>query len=193
MNASIVKTLLISFIVLITAACAYSPQQITINPKIDTTAEHYGSGRAVSVTVEDAREEKALGSRGGVYKDTSVITLANELDTAIARAAEAKLAVQGFNVNNPEATANMKIIIEKLSYDVPEQSVGKKVMLGAILGVELTAGNETYTGRYKTNSERQTVVTPSMASNEEMINTLLSDTLVRLFSDPKLKAFLSNI
>ena len=178
---------------LIAVACAHSPQQITINPAINTAAEHYGNGRSVSVSVEDARENKVLGSRGGVYKDTSVITLANELDVAIARAAEAKLAVQGFNVNNPEAAADMKIIIEQLSYDTPEQTVGKKVLLGAILKVEVSAGNETYSGRYKTNSERQTAFTPNMKENEEMINTLLSDTLVRLFSDPKLKTFLSNI
>ena len=178
---------------LLVVACAHSPQQITINPIIDTAAEHYGQGRSVSVSVEDARENKVLGSRGGVYKDTSVITLANDLDVAIARAAEARLAVQGFNINSPEAAADMKIIIEKLTYDTPEQTVGKTVQLEAILKVEVTAGNESYSGRYKTNSERQTVLTPSMSTNEEMINTLLSDTLARLFADPKLKVFLSNI
>lgn len=175
-------------------ACAYSPQQITINPVIDTTAENYGGGRAVAVSVEDNRAEKALGTRGGIYKDTSVITLANSMTEAISRAAEAKLATQGFSINSSSAdAAKLKIIIEELSYDVPEQSVGKKVVLKAVLKVDVEAGGESYTGRYRTNSERQTVVTPSMASNEEMINSLLSDTLVRLFSDPKLKAFLSNI
>ncbi|MEE8056249.1 MAG: YajG family lipoprotein [Pseudomonadales bacterium] len=185
--------LICSFLV----ACAYSPQQITINPVIDTAAEDYGDGRAVTVSVEDNRATKALGSRGGIYKETSLITTSNSITDAIARAAEAKLVTQGFNINSAAAAVNnsasLKIIIDELSYDLPEQSVGKKVVLKAVLKVEIAAGDETYTGHYRTNSERQTVITPSMAKNEEMINTLLSDTLLRLFSDPKLKAFLSNI
>jgi uncharacterized lipoprotein len=175
------------------AACAYSPQQITINPIIDIAGEDYGNGRAVTIAVEDGREVKVLGSRGGVYKDTSTITVANSLTGAIARAAEAKLAVQGFNTNDDTASTQLKIIVEELIYDVPEQSVGKKVSLTAVLKVIASSGNETYSGRYKSNSEQQTVVTPSMNRNQEMVNDLLSDTLTRLFSDPKLKAFLSNI
>lgn len=181
-------------VVLLMLGCAYSPQQITINPVINAAAENYGNGRVVNVSVEDGRKVKVLGSRGGVYKETSVITIANSMTDAIASAARAKLAVQGFNTNSASTDgANLKIIVDQLSYDVPDQSVGKKVKLSAVLKLEVSAGGESYTGQYKSNSERQTVVTPRMVQNEEMINTLLSDTLARLFSDPKLKAFLSNI
>ncbi len=187
------KKLLSIIVVALVSACAYSPQQITINPVVDTAAESYGNGRTVAVSVKDERENKVLGTRGGIYKETSTITLANSLTDAIARATQARLAVQGFNVNSAEPAADMTIFIEQLTYDTPADSVGKKVALDAVARVEIKAGNETFTGRYKTNSERQTVVTPSMAKNEEMINALLSDTLTRLFSDPKVKAFLSNI
>ena len=188
------KVIVQALVMLSLAACAYSPQQITINPVINTAAENYGNGRAVNVSVEDGREVKVLGSRGGIYKDTSVITIANSMTDAIASAARAKLAVQGFNTNSGLAeAAQVKIIVDQLSYDVPEQSVGKKVKLSAVLKLDVSAGGQSYQGRYKSDSERQTVVTPRMAQNEEMINTLISDTLARLFSDPKLKAFLSNI
>lgn len=188
------KRLIALLIFSLLASCAYSPQQITIKPVIATDGDNYGSGRPVMVSVEDGRTTKELGSRGGVYKDTSLITISNSITEAIGRAAQARLATQGFNINSSAAdAASVKIIIEELSYDTPEQSVGKKVMLKAVLSVEATAGGESYTGRYRSNSERQTVVTPTMARNEKMINDLLSDTLLRLFSDPKLKAFLSNI
>lgn len=181
-------------VALLLAACAYSPQQITVNPQINTSAENYGNGRVVNVVVEDGRANKALGSRGGIYKDTSLITISNSLTDAIGRAAAANLAVQGFTVNSTDDNAALiKIIVDELSYDIPEQSVGKKVLLSAVLKLEVSAGGESYSGKYQTKSERQTVVTPTMGRNEEMINTLLSDTLQRLFSDAKLKAFLSNI
>ncbi len=186
----LISILIFSFL----ASCAYSPQQITINPVMAIDGENYGAGRPVTVSVDDGRVNKELGSRGGIYKDTSLITIANSLTEAVGRAAQARLATQGFSVNSGAAdSANIKIIIDELSYDVPDQSVGKKVLLKAILSVEASAGGESYTGRYRTNSERQTVVTPTMGRNEKMINDLLSETLLRLFSDPKLKAFLSNI
>ncbi len=188
------KNIIILIAVSLLVACAYSPQQITINPDVDTSAEDYGRGRPVHVVVEDGRAVKELGSRGGVYKETSLITIGNSIVEAITGAAEARLAVQGFNTNSIDAdTATVKIIIDTLSYDTLEQSVGKKVKLNAILKLEMTAGNEIYTGQYKSSTERQTVVTPSMERNEEMVNAILSSTLNRLFSDPKMKAFLSNI
>ncbi|MBL4826619.1 MAG: hypothetical protein JKY66_02695 [Spongiibacteraceae bacterium] len=177
------------------AACAYSPQQITINPVIDTSGERYGEGRPVSVKVEDRRENKIIGSRGGIYKETSLITVSNDMGAAIVRATEAKLATQGFNVNSTaeQIPAQLTVVIEQLSYEVPEQSLGKKVMLKAVFLVEASSHGETYTGRYETSSQQQTVVTPNTARNEEMINALISETLARSFTDPKLKAFLSNI
>lgn len=193
------RLFVLAFIAAMATACAYSPQQITINPTVTTDAERYGNGRPVLVSVEDVRATQELGSRGGIYEETSLITIGNSLTGAISRAAEASLAAQGFSVNGAQqGAASLKILVDELSYDVPEQSVGKKVLLRAVLRVEAamqrSSGDvESYTGRYQTKTERQTVVTPSMSSNEEMINSLLSDTLVRLFEDPKLKAFLSNI
>ncbi len=182
--------ILVSFM----AACAYSPQQINVSPVITTATESYGAGRGLTVSVEDARINKEIGSRGGAYKDTSLITVNNNLEEAIKRVSKAELAVQGFNVNTTEAGApNVKVVIKTLDYEMPKQTVGKTINLEAVMQVVATAGNETFTGNYKTNSSQETAMTPSMAKNEEMINSLLSKTLARLFSDPKLKAFLSNI
>jgi len=175
-------------------ACAYSPQQLTLNPTIGGFDEPYGNSRAVAIVVEDQRSEKTLGTRGGVYEQTSVITLANSLEQSVGRAATAKFATQGFVVNSLAGQpATIKIIIDKLSYDVPVDNMVKKVLLAASLRVQASSGGATYTGQYHTESEHPTVVTPSMKKNEKIVNELLSATLRRLFEDPKLKAFLSNI
>jgi len=176
------------------AACAYSPQQLTVKPTINSFGAPFGNSRAVAIVVEDRRSDKTLGTRGGVYEQTSVITLANSLEQAIGRAATAQFARQGFVVNSLAGQpATVKIIIDKLSYDVPSDGMVKKVLLAASLAVEASAGGATYTGQYHTESEHPTVVTPTMKKNEKIVNELLSATLLRLFEDPKLKAFLSNI
>ncbi|MFT5691137.1 MAG: putative lipoprotein [Oceanicoccus sp.] len=175
-------------------SCAYSPQQLSINPVVGGYNERYGNNRPVTIVVEDQRQNKDVGTRGGVYENTSVISLVNNLDSAVAVAAIAKLAAEGFMVNSLQKdTAVLKIIIDRLDYDIPKDLVAKKVNLEALLRVEASYAGETYHGQYKTQETKQTVITPTMKQNEKMINGLLSTTLQRLFSDPKLKTFLSNI
>lgn len=187
------KKLVLTFVLIWVSACAYSPQQITLQPRIETGGESYGNGRSVAVSSVDERANPILGTRGGLYKETSVISIANDMNEAIVRATQAKLATQGFNVNSSQSDANLTVVVEALSYDIPDQKVIKKVDLRCVIRIDVEAGNEHYTGRFRTSSEQQTVVSPGMERNEQMVNQLLSDTLARAFSDPKLKAFLSNI
>ena len=176
------------------AACAYSPQQITVDPTVDTTGERYGNSLAVQVLVEDRRENKVLGTRGGAYPETSTITIGNSLTDAIARSAEATLAAQGFSVNSQKpAQLEMKILVDELVYAKVEGSMTGEVNLKSVLSVELSAAGETYTGRYQTSSQRQLIVTAGEKKNTQLINEILSQTLQRLFADPKVKAFASNI
>lgn len=177
------------------SACALSPQQVTINPTVDTAVTRFGSGQLVQVTVEDLRESKVIGSRGGIYKETSVITIANDITAAIAKAVEATLAMQGFNIaaDDQQASAHVNVVIKELSYTVPKQTIGKKLSLNAALMLKASSQGETYKKGYESTRNWQGAVSPSEANNERMINGLLSDILLRMFSDEKLQAFLSNI
>lgn len=176
------------------AACAYSPQQIAIEPDVETQGERYGTGRPVVVKVADAREQKVLGSRGGAYPETSVITVADGMTDAIARAAEATLAAQGFSVNSQaEPALIMTIFVDELVYDKPKSAILSEVVLKAALRMQLEGAGETYTGRYQTRSSRKLLFTPRQAKNERMINDIFSETLQRAFSDPKIKAFIANL
>lgn len=181
------------FLLVMLGGCAFSPQQVTINPRISMDGEQYGGGRSVSVTAEDERADKTLGSRGGVYKDTSVITIDNDMPQAIVNAVKAKLATQGFNVNAQDSNADLAVVVEELRYAIPEQSVVKKVDLNCVIRVDIRAGSEHFTGRFRTTAGQEMLFNPDMKRNQEMINKVLSDTLARAFSDAKLKAFLSNI
>jgi uncharacterized lipoprotein len=182
------------FLILSLSACAFSPQQITIKPSAVLDSESYGMGRGLSVVVEDRRASKVLGSRGGVYKETSVVTIANSLTDAIGKATRASLAAQGFDVVNAASdAAEFKVVVETLGFDIPAQSLVSVVKLQAVLQVEASSHGEVYKGRYQTQSEHKLMGRPSTETNEEMINQLLTDTLARMFEDQKLRAFLSNI
>ena len=189
-----VRLLSAGLVLLLLAACAYSPQQLQVSPSISAEQQRYGKGQSIEVTVEDRRESKVLGSRGGVYPKTSLITLADNFTEVLVNAGKATLAAQGFNVNPQQVgDAQFKIVVDALDYQMPERRLGSEVHLVAVLRAEITSGGESYSARYQTRSEQLMAWTANTARNEAMVNALVSNTLERLFGDEKLRAFLSNI
>ncbi|MFT5577005.1 MAG: putative lipoprotein [Bermanella sp.] len=185
------KLLVVSWLALLISACALSPQQMTIQPLLESSSSNIGEGRTLFVEVLDARESSAIGSRGGIYKSTSLITLANDLPTAIRDAATQQFRDMGFVVQaTPQASADIRIIVDKLSYSDPDTSaLGFDIALEAVLRVEAKQQGDKYSGRYQIKNNRTYATVPGRDRNEEMINEALSGALQRLFSDPKLLAF----
>lgn len=55
--------------------CAYSPQQLSPQPKLTTQLAPVGHGQPVSVRVVDGRPSPTLGSRGGLYPETALVSV----------------------------------------------------------------------------------------------------------------------
>lgn len=173
------------------AGCAQSPQRIFVQPVLTISGDANGSGRPVIVSSTDQRQNKVLGSLGGVYGSTANITIGNSLEDALTRAANGLLASQGYVVNSPDSSAaQLNIVVETISYEPVEQPVGRAIKLTAVLRAEVTKQGETFTGRYQSETERRSVTRPDQEENEQYINELLSDTLVRMFGDNRLRDFL---
>lgn len=176
------------------AACAHSPQKLTLKPDIELVGERYGRGQVVSVVTVDERASKIVGSLGGAYPESSVITLAEGVESDLTRVVEAHLVTQGFTTGaEQESAAQFKLIIESLKYDVPKQLLGKTVVLKAGMKVEVSFGREIYTGNYLTEQKHVLPVTPNLQKNEELVSSVISQTLSRVFQDKKLQAFMSNL
>lgn len=183
--------LFVGLTVVLAAGCAQSPQRINVQPVLSISGDAHGSGRPVIVTATDQRASKVLGSLGGVYGQTATITIGNSIEDALTRASNGLLASQGYVVNSPDpSAAQLNIVIEAITYEPLEQPVGTAIKLTAVLRAEVTKQGETFTGRYQSESERRSVGRPDTEDNEEYVNALLSDTLVRMFGDNRLRDFL---
>jgi uncharacterized lipoprotein len=189
-----VKNILVIMLSLLVVACAHSPQQVTIAPVLSMEGDAYGNNRPVSVSVDDRRESKTIGSRGGIYYETSVITIKNDLSQAVLAAAKGKLAVQGFDVNttNTDATS-LVVVIEDISFEPINTTIGNVIEVRVIFLAELNSGGEKFSSSYTSKSNRKTVMAPNEEDNSELLTGLVSKTMDRMFADPKLQAFLSNI
>ena len=188
------KNILVIMLSLFIVACAHSPQQVTISPVLSMEGEPYGNNRPVIVSVDDRRESKTIGSRGGMYSETSVITIKNDLSQAVLAAAKGRLAVQGFDVNSTNAEAtNMVVVIDDISFEPLNSAIGNVIEVQVVFLAELQSRDEKFTSSYTSKSNRKTVMAPNEEDNSELLTGLVSKTMDRMFADPKLQAFLSNI
>ncbi|RCI70797.1 hypothetical protein DT376_32600, partial [Pseudomonas aeruginosa] len=78
---------------LVLGGCALSPQQLDPQPVLKGPLTAVGHGQPVVVKVVDGRPGPSLGTRGGLYADTSTLTVRSE-DVVPKLQAQAETAVR---------------------------------------------------------------------------------------------------
>lgn len=186
----LVRRFVLLMLAALIAACAQSPQRLNVNPTLTLPGDTNGNGRAIIVSASDQRANKVLGSLGGVYKSTANVTIGNDIEQALTRAANGLLAAQGYVVNSPDPSAlHLNIVVENLVYQAAEQPVGSDVKMTAVLRADVSKGGENFSGRYQSESQHRGVARPDPDDNEKWLNELLADTLQRMFTDNRLREF----
>ena len=180
-------------VMVILASCAQSPQKVELAPRFEVPDAPRANGQPVHVRVSDQRAKKVLGSRGGAYPETSVITLANDLSSAVTPAVKEHLQALGYNVDSLDAnTVDLHIIFDSLVYHHPEDDgVGHDMDMEAEVRVEASRNNQSYNGRYRVKRQQKFFNAPSDTQNSELINALVVEVLENMLADQKLQEFLN--
>ena len=173
------------------AGCAVSPQTITIVPQTNLSGPFYGQGRTLTIEVDDRRASSVLGSRGGVYESSSVITIANDINAALRLAAQSSATQLGFDGSSSSAPAQLTLVLEELNYETVTKSLIHTISLNAKITLITTVGGSSHTGHYQTENSHQFSQLPDAQKNQQIINEVLSTTLERGFSDISLANFLA--
>lgn len=175
---------------LLLTACALSPQYVEISPKIEVK-ERIMPAQVVQLSIEDNRTQQHIGTRGGVYKETSYIYLDKPVSKSLRPVAIAALQELGLDPNgvSPQPVL-MNIRLDQLSYVMSDESLPKKVDLTASLHLSASKGDKNHEGRFNSAKQFSFFSAPDEEDNTEMINEILSDTLTRLFNDPKFIQFI---
>jgi uncharacterized lipoprotein len=189
--STLMKTLALASLLLLTA-CAQSPQAIRVAPNFSAPITQDGRNSPVHVRVSDNRQNKVLGSRGGTYRNTSVITIANNLSLAVEAPLAKHMAAMGYDTDSLSAdTVDLHVIFDSLVYNHPiEHEVGHDMDMLATVIVEARRGNEHYEGRYRVKRKQKFFNAPNESRNAELVNDLVVEVLSSMFEDPKLVAFL---
>jgi len=171
-------------------ACAHSPVQVQIKPEIQVAPDTIGSGYTLQARGVNKLPGGGLGSLGGIYADSSNVTLANDIEGALGSTLSQGFESWSFRTVDGSADVQVVANLTELHYDSPNKLYTTKVDTGASIQLQVSVGGATYFGNYSTSGKDRNLIKPSREEVEASINRLLSATLQRAFEDEKLKAFL---
>lgn len=188
------RNILLGLVALITlAGCAQSPQQVRLNPVI-SVSNILDNQPSVHLSITDKRPSQSLGTRGGIYRDTNHITLEQQLNRSLRPAAEAALTEMGVQVDQPSPMpTQLNLIVEELSYKVADtQSLPLEITLRSRIAAVANKDGRQQASRYESTKLHKFFKAPDEATNAKIINDIVSETLTRLFNDPRLVNFIRN-
>jgi len=180
------KTVTVLSIILLTG-CALSPQTVSFSPVIQVaSASNQQLARSVSVTVNDNRNNPIIGTRGGIYRDTSVITPAANMVQSLQNSITNSLRILGYSVVNTNSDASLEVNISELKYTAfGERNITAIETIAAVRVIcrirDFVMNNE-----YRITDKQDVLKAPSASRNQQIINDTLSSALQGMFNDEKL-------
>ena len=184
----------IAVFALFLAGCAHSPQQLDPTPKLNSEISPVGQGQPVAVRVVDGRTSPTLGTRGGLYPETSSVSVpAAKLLPKLQAQAEAAVRLLGFT---PSANAfnapQLTLTLADLKYQSPKEGLYvTEANIGATFRVEVQNAGRRYTGRYGATLNQRFGMAPNEQTNTKLVSDVLSDALTRVFKDENIGRLLA--
>ncbi|MEG1040464.1 MAG: YajG family lipoprotein [Pseudomonas sp.] len=168
------------------AGCAHSPQQLSPQPKLTAQLAPVGHGQPVVVKVVDGRASQTLGTRGGLYPETSAITVtSNDVLPKLQAQAEAAVRLLGFTPSpNAYNAPQLTVTLAELKYQSPKEGMYvTEATIGATFKADVSNANRRYSGRYGASLDQRFGMAPNQETNTKLVGDVLSDALTRLFKD----------
>lgn len=191
-TGSVWTILAVALMALATAACARSPQVVVLSPPLSGPPGKIAAPRSVELSVRDDRTSRVIGSRGGLYAETSTITTEDDIAPGLRKLLAEKLAQQGYTVVPPGSggEVQLSVDVQSLTYETGG-SVLTEIKVSSSVGVTCVKGGETLTSRFETRHREEFASAPDEAQNSELINMVLGRTLDEVLSDRELRDFMS--
>lgn len=181
--------LAVAGLAVVLSGCAHSPQQLNVTPSVTIPLSQVARQQPVVLTVQDSRSSPVMGTRGGLYPDSSNLTISNQAVPHLRQQVEQALGKLGFQVV-PEGTPNansLVVSLAELSYVSPKEGVYvTQADIGAAFAAEARSTNQRYNGRYSASAQHRFGYAPNQATNTRLVTEVMSDALSRIFKDPEI-------
>lgn len=189
---TMIRTMLALTVVAVASGCAQlSPQQVAFDPSLDAEAIPKGGGTTVSIEVKDRRKSNEIGTRGGTYPESSVITPKGDLRAKLLQITEEVINRAGYRQESMNPEVAMTVSLDELSYSLEDiDAVRKSATAAAKMSVQLSRNGASYSNSFRAQRTKETFRYPSTEENAELLNYVFESALERMFADPGLAKFL---
>lgn len=176
------------------SGCGLSPQHLKPEPRFTGQVAAIGQGQPVTVQVTDARTSQVIGARGGLYSQSSTITVSERSFLPRLQAeTDAVVRMMGFTPM-PTGADNPQLILKltELSYQAAKNNAfSKEAKLNAVYMLEVRNGTRRYNGRYAATITQGYAKAPNEQTNNKWVSSVLSEGLERVFKDPAIGQLLA--
>ena len=165
--------------------CAHSPQSLSPQPKLNAQLAAVGRGQPVIVRVVDGRPSQTLGTRGGLYPETSSITVSGQqLLPQLQAQAEAAVRLLGFTPTTGGSGPQLTVTLADLKYQSPKEGMYvTEASISSTFRADVQNNGRSYSGRYAASLDQRFGMAPNEETNTKLVSDVLSDALTRLFQD----------
>lgn len=139
------------------------------------------------VRVADGRPSPVLGTRGGLYADTSNVTVqGQDILPRLQAEAEAAVRLLGFTPSpNAYNAPQLTLTLAELKYQSPKEGMYvTEADISATFRVDVQNATRRYSGRYGASLNQRFGTAPNQETNTKLVSNVLSDALTRAFKDP---------
>ncbi|UVE16971.1 YajG family lipoprotein [Pseudomonas sp. LS44] len=167
--------------------CALSPQQLSPQPKLTSSLTAVGQGQPVVVRVVDGRPSPSLGTRGGLYAETSAITVTSaDIVPKLQAQAEAAVRLLGYTPTpNAYNAPQLTLTLAELKYQSPKEGMYvTEANISASFRADVQNASRRYSGRYGASLNQRFGTAPNEQTNTKLVGDVLSDAMTRAFKDP---------
>lgn len=176
------------------AGCGLSPQYLKPEPRFTGQLVKVGQGQPVTVKVNDARPSPVIGTRGGLYAQSSAISVSGPAFLPRLQAeTDAAVRMMGFTpMAQGAGNAQITLTLTELSYRSTEKNpLAKEAQLQAVYKLEARNGTRHYSGRYAATLNQGYASAPNEQANTDLVSQVLSEALQRVFNDPAIGQLLA--
>lgn len=183
---------LMSALTAVVTGCAWTPQNVKLDPQTTNTKSDMGKGLQVGVKVVDERTDRILGHRsvGAVGAEMSVDEHPEEaFKSAIADSLRAK----GFVPveYSPDLQRNLKVEIREIKFYLSMGFWTGGVHTNVAFKADATNSGKSHEQFYREENERRVVFVPGADDNAKDVNGTLSRALQQFSDDQPLMDFLA--
>lgn len=178
------------------SACALSPLQILPQPKAAFDLPEVSPSISFQLAVESQMADLVVGSRGGVYQQSSLIRLAPGFETALAKSIRFSLVGMGLlpikNMAELDKPAELKVrlILKDLKSTCPSPLLPNTLEQRVEIEWQLDKNGRRYQQDFSRTATRHFARLPSETDHRQAVELLLEQVLMQAYRSPSALNFI---